>query len=251
MGATDTPANPLEAEARRILARSDELGLTVRAMGGVAVQMRCPSASRAPLARHYADIDFAGLSRERSALADLFTAAGYEAHAEFNSLHGHHRQFFWNPDLQCEADLFLDTFTMCHSLDFRARLSADPDTLPLADLLLFKLQVMETNDKDYQDALALLVDHPIAVPGIDGDYLAEFLAADWGWWRTATAVLERLAEYAAQLPEFHGRPAATQRIAELQTRIEREPKSRRWKLRARVGERKRWYELPEESLQPE
>jgi hypothetical protein len=30
-------------------------------------------------------------------------------------------------------------------------------------------------------------------------------------------------------------------------RIEAEPKSRGWKLRARIGERKRWYELPEEA----
>jgi hypothetical protein len=251
MDGPDQPHSAVEGEARRILALAAGLGLTLRAMGGVAVRMRCPSAARAPLARQYADIDFAGLSRERSALADLFTRAGYEAHAEFNSLHGHHRQFFWHPGLQCEADLFLDTFTMCHALDFRPRLGVDRDTLALADLLLFKLQVVETNEKDYQDALALLVDHPIAADGIDGDYLAEFLAADWGWWRTATGVLERVAEYAAQLPEFDDLPAAARNIAELQTRIEREPKSRRWKLRARVGERKRWYELPEESLQPE
>jgi hypothetical protein len=29
-------------------------------------------------------------------------------------------------------------------------------------------------------------------------------------------------------------------------RLEREPKSRKWRLRDRVGDRKRWYELPDE-----
>ena len=33
---------------------------------------------------------------------------------------------------------------------------------------------------------------------------------------------------------------------ELEERIEAEPKSRAWRLRAKIGERKRWYELPEE-----
>ncbi len=37
-----------------------------------------------------------------------------------------------------------------------------------------------------------------------------------------------------------------ERIDELMERIDREPKSRGWKLRARLGERKRWYETPEE-----
>jgi hypothetical protein len=238
-------------EARRILAFSAEMGLALRLMGGVAVHMRCPSASRIPLARGYADIDFAGLSRERGALSELFRLAGYEPHAEFNALHGQHRQFYWNPELQCEADVFLDTFTMCHTMDFRARLSGNDDTLPLVDLLLLKLQVVETNVKDYKDALALLVDHRIAPDGIDGDYAAEYLAADWGWWRTATLVLERVGQYAGEMPEFHEAATVERKIGELQERIARQPKSRRWKLRARVGERKRWYELPEESLQLE
>jgi len=239
-----------DVEARRILALSEERGLAVRVMGGVAVRMRCPSATRAPLARSYADIDFAGLSRERAALSELFRRAGYEPHAEFNALHGQHRQLYRHRDLRCEADVFLDTFKMCHAMDFRTRLKVETDTLPLADLLLFKLQVMETNDKDYKDTLALLVDHPIASDGIDGDYVAEYLAADWGWWRTATLVLERVGQYAAELPDFHERGAVSRSIVELQKRIERQPKARRWKLRARVGERKRWYELPEESLGP-
>jgi hypothetical protein len=244
-------AGASDDEARRILTLSAEMGLAIRVMGGVAIHMRCPSASRIPLKRGYADIDFAGLSRERAALSELFRRAGYEPHAEFNALHGQHRQFFWNPDLQCEADVFLDAVTMCHTMDFRARLTGHAATLDLVDLLLLKLQVVETNDKDYKDALALLVDHPIAPDGIDGDYVAEYLAADWGWWRTATLVLERVGQYAAELPEFHEVATVERKIGELHERIARRPKSRRWKLRARVGERKRWYELPEESLQPE
>jgi hypothetical protein len=38
----------------------------------------------------------------------------------------------------------------------------------------------------------------------------------------------------------------TARLDALLERIEAEPKTRGWKLRAKIGERKRWYELPEE-----
>ena len=42
------------------------------------------------------------------------------------------------------------------------------------------------------------------------------------------------------------RETARRRLTELLRRIEEEPKSRGWRMRAKIGERKRWYELPEE-----
>jgi hypothetical protein len=36
------------------------------------------------------------------------------------------------------------------------------------------------------------------------------------------------------------------RIGQLQEAIERAPKSLAWRVRAAIGERVRWYELPEE-----
>ena len=46
------------------------------------------------------------------------------------------------------------------------------------------------------------------------------------------------------------RPTTRERIGArfdgILERIEAEPKSRGWRMRAKIGERKRWYELPEE-----
>jgi hypothetical protein len=42
------------------------------------------------------------------------------------------------------------------------------------------------------------------------------------------------------------RARVAERLSAVLRRIEEEPKSRGWKLRAKIGERKRWYELPEE-----
>ena len=235
------------AEARRMLGLAANTGVTLRVLGGVAVSLRCPAAHSPALARPYRDIDFAVRSDEGQAVTDLFATAGYEADEEFNALHGRRRMFFWDAQHGREADVFVDKFTMCHSFDFRHRLSLASETLPLADLLLFKLQVMETNEKDYKDAIALLADHSLDSGGLDGDEIARFLSADWGWWRTVTLVLDRVEAYTQELTELAQRDHVQENISALRATIAAHPKSARWKLRAKVGERKRWYEVPEEA----
>jgi hypothetical protein len=243
----DGPAGDSRIEAIRIVDMATASGLPVRTIGGVAVSLRCPSALSTPLARSYRDIDFAARSADGQRLTGLFMAAGYEADAEFNALHGRHRMFFWDPRNRREADVFLDRFAMCHTMDFRERLELGQHTLPVSDLLLFKLQVIDTNEKDYKDAIALLADHPLTPDGIDARHIARFLSGDWGWWRTVTLILERIESYARELHQLAQRDQVVNNIAGLREAIHAEPKSGKWKLRARIGERKRWYEVPEEA----
>ena len=140
---------------------------------------------------------------------------------------------------------------MCHALPVAARIDVDPVTVPAAELLLTKLQVVQLNRKDVSDALALLLVEPIRESddaGINAAEVARLCAADWGLWRTCKQNFERLAEAAATFglgPEAEA--VARQRIAMLWARIEAEPKSSKWRLRDRIGDRKRWYEEPEES----
>lgn len=244
---SDAAAADPRSEATRIVGLASSRDVAMRVMGGVAVGLCCPSAQSPPLARPYRDIDFAGRADQGRQITAVFEAAGYEADAEFNALHGRHRMFFWDPENGREADVFLDRFTMCHTFDFRRRLELASPTLPVADLLLFKLQVMETNDKDYQDAIALLADQPLTPDGLDPAGIARFLAADWGWWRTVTHVLERVESYAQDLAEFAHSARVTASIAALRAAIDAQPKSTRWRMRARVGEKKRWYETPEDA----
>ena len=56
---------------------------------------------------------------------------------------------------------------------------------------------------------------------------------------------EKLEEYRDRL-EHEDRDVVHGRIHELLERIEQEPKSVRWKARARVGERVKWYKDVEE-----
>jgi hypothetical protein len=240
------PSNDQLTEARAILASAAGRGLTLRLMGGIGILARCPSAARPPLARAYGDIDFFGRSADSSALIALFAELGYTPERRFNSIHGHRRLLFKAADGE-HRDVLLDEFEMCHKLDLGDRLELHPESLPLADLLLTKLQVVEANAKDLTDALALLVDHRVGEDPevIDAGYVARLCAADWGLYRTVTASVDRVATYADQL-DLDARDVVRPRLAALTSRIEQEPKTRRWKMRARVGERVRWYELPEE-----
>jgi hypothetical protein len=249
----------LDAEAAighagTVLDAAAEAGVVLRATGGVGIASISPSARSAPLRRSYGDVDFLGLSRDADALTRLFVSLGYSPESEFNTYHGQYRLFFHEPDGRWEADVFLDQIEMCHRLDLRERLTVHARTLSPADLLLSKLQVVETNEKDLRDALALLADHELGEGDgeISLERIGELCDNDWGWWRTATLVAGRVLDAAGRLREDADPEAAERleraagRTARLISHLEHSPKSRRWKVRARVGERKRWYETPED-----
>jgi hypothetical protein len=242
------------AEADAILQEAERAGVLLRATGGVAVALLSPSARRPPLRRGYQDIDFFGLSRDAEDLGAFFGGLGYAPEEEFNVLHGQRRLFFRAPHGRWEADVFLDRIEMCHQLDMRDRLAGHARTLSPADLLLSKLQVMDTNEKDLQDALALLGDHDFGENegAISLERIDELCLNDWGWWRTATLVGGRVREAAERLSRGADAEVADtlavagRRLDTLLAHLDEAPKSRRWKMRARIGERKRWYETPED-----
>jgi hypothetical protein len=246
----ESQLEPLEdpvAEARRIVAAA-EGDLLLRVMGGVAVGILCPSAHRPPLARSHQDIDLATTAADKDNLVRLMESIGYTGDKEFNMLHGHSRLHFWDGSNSRYIDVFVDEADLCHRIDLRNRLEAVPLTLSPADLAVLKLQVVETNEKDYLDICALFADHDLGGDenGINSAYIAKLAASDWGLWRTIVMVLERSRQFALRLPGFEARERVADRLQQLQGELERFPKSRSWKLRARIGERKRWYQLPEE-----
>ena len=236
------------AEGKRLLAHAQEAGVPLRLLGGVAVYLRAPSVPPAAFARSYADLDFATARGAGARTSRFLRDEGYEPHVAFNALHGQNRMLFFDDEHDRQLDVFVGSFRMCHKIPLDERLETDPLSIPLAELLLTKLQVIELNEKDIRDTLALVHDHP--VEDRDGDAVnagrvAELCAGDWGLWRTITRNLLTCRGY-AETYDVPDRASLGERLDELLERIERQPKSRAWKLRARIGERKRWYELPEE-----
>ncbi|MFN2489317.1 MAG: hypothetical protein ABR529_06215 [Actinomycetota bacterium] len=241
-----SPHDDLRREVIRVLDASEEAEIVLRVTGGLAVWLRCPSAVRPPLARDFKDLDLVGQAGEARPIADLLGSLGYVPDKEFNQLHGHQRLYFWDPVNERQLDVFIERMTMSHELDLSGRLDIDDRTITLADLLLTKLQVVETNEKDLKDAVAILADHPLDPRGIDPARIEAVLARDWGWWRTAMETLDKVVAYAARLDHFADAATVRRRAEELRRRVDESPKSFKWRARAKVGERVRWYELPEE-----
>jgi hypothetical protein len=229
-------------EGQRLLARAQETGVPLRLLGGVAIKL--PAAFN----RKYADLDFVTKKKTAGQASDLFRGEGYEPHVAFNALHGGDRLLFFDNDNGRQVDVFVGSFQMSHRIPLDERLEVDPVSIPLGELLLTKLQIAELNEKDVRDALALLEGH--AVGDEDGETvnagrIAALCAADWGLWRTITGNLDACCALAPGY-DVPNRAEVEARLEALLNRIEAEPKTRSWKLRAKIGERKRWYELPEE-----
>jgi hypothetical protein len=237
-------------EAVRVAEAADQEGLALRLLGGVAIKLRGKDGLHPAFEREYADLDWIvpkGTSREAQR---FFEGLGYTPHVRFNAIHGRERLLFIDEQHNRQVDVLIGVFRMCHEIRFGGRLALESVTVPLAELLLTKLQIIELNEKDVRDALALLHDHPVEEEdgdAINGGHIARLCASDWGLWRTFTANLDSLGDHLGRydLPEDSVR-RITGRIQELQARIEEEPKSLGWKMRSKIGDRKRWYDLPEE-----
>jgi hypothetical protein len=246
---TDTPLQEIAEEARRVLSAAAERDLPVRLIGGLAVYFHADPLHPA-LERPYKDIDLATVKGQGRRVAELMTALGYEPAKEFNALNGARRLLFYDVPNQRQVDVFVGSFEMCHAIPISERIAIEPHTIPLAELLLTKLQVVELNEKDLTDIVALLHHHEVEdhdQDAINAAFIAGLTAEDWGLWRTSKLNLERVRDQAASVglsdPE-HER--VLEKVEVLWSRIEAEPKSKRWKLRDRVGDRKRWYETPDE-----
>jgi hypothetical protein len=249
-GANQTPAADIVEEAKRIIDTAEKNQLVLRLFGGMAVRFHCPSATHRLLSRKYADIDFMGLRKQSRSMKKLFTDLGYAPRDIFNALHGDTRLVFNDIENARRVDIFLDIFEMCHRFDFKDRLLIDKYTIPLADLLATKLQVVEITEREYRDIISLIRDHEIgdsdAPETINGKYLAKICAEEWGVYKT---FMINLANVLTALPTYQldaeSQETVSKRIKDLQTRLETVPKTTRWKIRARVGEKVQWYELPE------
>jgi hypothetical protein len=244
----DQTLDDVAEEGRRlaIAARRDDLSL--RLLGGVAVWCQCPSARLPELVRSYGDADFVGRVGDRKRITGFLEAQGYEADRMFNALHGATRLNFHDAVRDRPLDVLLDRFTMAHELDLRDSVSADGLTIALADLLITKLQVVNTNDKDVRDLLALLLDHDFGPSDISLERILEVTRNDWGLEHTIHSSLATVQEMLGGFGlESHQSQAVTARMSTLTDALDTAPKGAKWKLRARVGERVRWYEEPEEA----
>lgn len=243
--------DPIE-ESHRVAEAAKKRKVGLKLLGGAGVHAHSPSAHKAPLKRKYGDLDYAIAKKDRKAVMELFKELGYEANERFNLMNGDRRLYFYDAEHGRQVDVFIDVFRMSHEIDLRGRLEHEHPAVRPSDLLVSKLQIYEVNRKDLVDIAALMLDHAIetgdAEDAIEAAYIARLAAGDWGFYRTLQVNIERLR---ALLEELEiDRELVQARLDELWAVIESAPKPLKWRLRAQVGDRVRWYELPEETRSP-
>jgi hypothetical protein len=246
--------SPTEIGAR-VVAQARSQSIILALFGGVGVEMRCRAAWEAypALARTPADVDIAGYANQEERIEGLLKELGCVGARELNFLYSGRRLFYLLDAVR--IDVVLDRFEMCHSWSLRGRLQPDLPTLSLSDLVLTKLQVVEMAEKDLQDTVALLLEsagrdsyHELT-DVLDVEYITGTCGTSWGFWHTVTRNLVRIKKAMVRYDlSPKDRERVTHAIATLQTALVSAPKGFWWRLRSLVGERIRWYQVPEEPV---
>jgi hypothetical protein len=239
----------LESEVDRIVAAAEAAGARLRVLGSIGVALHCPVArSLLPaFERTYADIDFAAYARDTRAITVALSALGYREDREVSITSEGRRAIFDHPTSpQVHLDVFFDGLEFCHRIPLAGRLDGDRPTIPLAELLLSKLQIVKINEKDVVDTILLLLDHELAAGDadvIDVGRIGRLCADDWGLWRTLTLNLEKVRALAESYPQLDAaqRARAIAQAMDLKAAIDAVPKPLAWRMRDRVGDRRQWW----------
>ena len=242
-----------ENELKRILEASDKAGILLRVIGSLAFQMHCPKFGhlQAAMGRAYTDIDFAAYAKQTKQIQALMAGLGYVDNREVFIASEGERSIFDKPGAGLHVDVFYEKLDFCHPIFWKDRLEVDSPTIPLTELLLEKMQIVEINEKDVIDTIMLLLEHPLG--DVDREIIniklaAELCAKEWGLWRTTTMNLNKvkqLAQHYSQLDDDHKKHVTTQ-VDSILTRLNDEPKPLAWRIRARVGDRVKWYKEVDE-----
>lgn len=242
-----------ELEVRRVVEAANQTQLTLRLLGSLAFQVHCPQFGhlQAEMGRAYTDIDFAGYGRQAKGVSAMLAGLGYQEDREVFVLTEGGRAIFENAQNRLHLDVFYEKLDFCHVIPWNGRLELDSPTLPLAELLLEKMQIVKINEKDVVDTILLLLEHTLG----DSDHetvnlvrVAGLCAAEWGLWRTVTMNLDKVRRLAGGYPQLTEAQVShvADQVQAILNRIETEPKPVAWRLRARVGDRVKWYKDVEE-----
>lgn len=237
-----------ENELQRILIASDRAGLMLRVIGSLAFQMHCSQYGylQEAMGRAYTDIDFAAYRKQSREIKELMDGLGYVEDREVFIVSEGDRSIFNHTNSSLHVDVFYDKLDFSHEISWQDRLEVDRPTIPLAELLLEKMQIVKINEKDIIDTIMLLTEHSLGAKDdemINIDRVAQLCAKDWGLWRTTTMNLDKVSKLAQGYPQLstEQKTRIERQVSSVITRIEAEPKTLAWRLRARVGDRVKWY----------
>jgi hypothetical protein len=242
-GPNSTAWDEITAQAAGIVAGAEKAGVTLRVLGSAGIRLHCaaPGPLMDALDRPVKDIDLLVPQTQRKPMRRYLESLGYVTDRDLLIAMEGTRYCFKHPDGGAELDVFVERLNFCHPVEVKSRLHLHQVTLPIEELLLAKLQIVELTTTDVMDLGVILETHDLGPAGdpevIDAGHIAGLFAKDWGFHHTATQNLRKVAELTG---ERHAH--VTERVDRLLAAIDAEPKSLAWRMRAKVGERKQWWQ---------
>jgi len=248
------PSEVFITQAKELVEKANSRGIPLRIMGALAIRIHSKGfeelhrrLKRLGGGQEFTDIDLMSYGKYRKEVRKFFEELGYNPDRGLLLTGGwEKRHIYHEPQDRFHVDVFFDKLEMCHDIDFRGRLEVDYPTIPLAELLLEKMQIVEINEKDLKDSIVLLRAHPVGDTDkdtINAKRIAKLLASDWGFYYTVTTNLKKLKDYTLMNKDLteEEKEDVVSKITQILDMIEKEPKSTKWKLRAKIGPKKKWY----------
>ena len=238
-------------EARRLIDEAQKQGLILRVMGPIAIHYYFPEyidlyRSMERLGdKVFTDIDYASYGKNRGKIVPFFEKQGYELEKRAAMMSGGTRHIYFGDRIPM-IDVFFDKLDYNHPIHSQGRLEINPYCVSLSDLLLQKLQIVKINDKDLKDAMLLLLAAPLGDPEssrINLKYISKLMAEDWGFYYTSVMNLNKVqaAVNGIAVLTDQDRILIKEKAETIIKIIENEPKSGKWKSRAKTGTSKIWY----------
>lgn len=231
-------------ELYRLVEAAEANNIQIRTIGGLAVHVH--NKKNHPLfIREYGDLDFVVAKKQRREFEAFMPTVGYSPHSQFNILNGDQRQIYYHDQSDMKIDIFVGDFEMCHKIPMENRLTVEAVTIPLAELFLSKIQIVDLNQKDAMDIASLLLNVEVGdhdKETINLNIIAGLCGNDWGLYKTTSLNLEKVQEVVkhSSLTDQE-KEIISKRIQEIFKTFESMPKSLAWTLRDRVGTRVKWY----------
>ncbi|MDW7739562.1 MAG: hypothetical protein SCJ97_05825 [Bacillota bacterium] len=245
---TGKEAGEFIAEAKQIIESAEKRGAPLRLIGALAFHLHCHDYRHIhqKWGRVFTDTDFVARSEHQQAIIEAYAELGYRDDEMITTLYGSDRLVFDNPETGMHSDIFFDKLDFCHVLPLRDRLDVDDLTIPLAELFLEKMQIVQINEKDIVDTMMLLAEHPVGESDeetINAPVIARVLAGEWGFWRTVTGNVEKLMmmNNKTDLFDNNEKKLIEERLAEISRYVDSEPKPLAWRMRSKVGDKVKWY----------
>ncbi len=242
--------------AANLVEEAQKRGATIRLLGAVAFSLHCPTYSnfQEKAGRHFTDLDFAAYFKDSESTRKTLEKFNFVEDREVAVVYARSRLIYNHPTNGLHIDVFFDKLDFCHPMPWNGLLHIDSPTIPLAELLLEKMQIVQINEKDIIDTIMLTREHPLGDSDqemINKKRILDLCANDWGWWRTVTMNLNKVIQIARGYTWLmeEDRQVVTGRIQELLAAIDAAPKSLKWKARSKIGDRVKWYNEVHEVFQ--